>query len=215
MEKKEEYAKNSLVDSQSKWTLFSRDILYIAKELLSTLDALQVNQSIGKVPLPPIQEKLGRYEHFLQNNMVEIQRKHGIDMQKPTFIENLKGQMMGGARNQAGFDRMGGQAAFSQDGYQEGNSFEEEVAPIQRQLQNRFPPPQDLAPLDFAKIKEFLLNFDEEIKVSATLQALRWRLTKTKRKQNVRLVIYTYQHFDLLGCTHSSNQDASEPAIIN
>lgn len=59
------------------------------------------------------------------------------------------------------------------------------------------------------------MNFDEEIKVSATLQALRWRLTKTKRKQNVRLVIYTYQHFDLLGCTHSSNQDASEPAIIN
>lgn len=40
MEKKEEYAKNSLVDSQSKWTLFSRDILYIAKELLNTLDAL-------------------------------------------------------------------------------------------------------------------------------------------------------------------------------
>ena len=27
----------------------------------------------------------------------------------------------------------------------------------------------DLAPLDFSKIKEFLLNFGEEIKVSATL----------------------------------------------
>lgn len=40
LEKKEEYAKSALVDSQSKWTLFSRDILYIAKELLNTLDAL-------------------------------------------------------------------------------------------------------------------------------------------------------------------------------
>lgn len=64
------------------------------------------------------------------------------------------------------------------------------MAPVQRQLASRF---QDqLHSLDFQKIKAFLLNFDEEIKVSATLQALRWRLTKTKRKQAVKLVIYSY-----------------------
>lgn len=40
LEKKEEYAKSTLIDSQSKWTLFSKDILNIAKELLSTMDAL-------------------------------------------------------------------------------------------------------------------------------------------------------------------------------
>ena len=34
LEKKEEYAKSTLIDSQSKWTLFSKDILNIAKELL-------------------------------------------------------------------------------------------------------------------------------------------------------------------------------------
>jgi len=54
LEKKEEYAKTTLIESQSKWTLFSKDILNIAKELLNTLNALQVNQSISKVPLPPI-----------------------------------------------------------------------------------------------------------------------------------------------------------------
>lgn len=43
LEKKEEYAKTTLVESQSKWTLFSKDILNIAKELLNTLQALQVN----------------------------------------------------------------------------------------------------------------------------------------------------------------------------
>ncbi len=37
LEKKEEYAKTTLVESQSKWTLFSKDILNIAKELLNTL----------------------------------------------------------------------------------------------------------------------------------------------------------------------------------
>ena len=40
LEKKEEYAKSTLIDSQSKWTLFSKDILNIAKELLQTMDAL-------------------------------------------------------------------------------------------------------------------------------------------------------------------------------
>ena len=34
VEKKEEYAKQTLIDSQSKWTLFSKDVLNIAKELL-------------------------------------------------------------------------------------------------------------------------------------------------------------------------------------
>ena len=103
------------------------------------------------------------------------------------------------------------------------NSFEQEVEPIQRQLENRFHPmdggqppqgmqgmnsgfnvmpqvpmvvqmqssnpqqqlmaiQQDLAPLDYERIKGFLANSNEEIKVCATLQALRWRLTKTKRK---------------------------------
>lgn len=51
LEKKEEYAKSTLIESQSKWTLFSKDILNISKELLLTLDALQVSQSISKVPL--------------------------------------------------------------------------------------------------------------------------------------------------------------------
>jgi hypothetical protein len=58
LEKREEYAKQSLIESQGKWTLFSRDILNIAREFLHTLDALQVNQSISKVPLVHIQEKL-------------------------------------------------------------------------------------------------------------------------------------------------------------
>ena len=54
IEKKEEYAKTTLIDSQSKWTLFSKDILNIAKELQTTLDALQIRQTINKVPMEPI-----------------------------------------------------------------------------------------------------------------------------------------------------------------
>jgi len=131
------------------------------------------------------------------------------------------------------------------------NSFDQEVEPIHRVLENRFhpmegvhPPPgvqglgsegfnamqqmplpplsrvnptqqlmqlqEELAPLDFAKIKKFLIDSTEEIRVCSTLQALRWRLTKTKRKQLVKLVILSYAHFDLLDCKKAARLAASE-----
>ena len=52
------------------------------------------------------------------------------------------------------------------------------VNPAQQLMQMQ----DELAPLDFDKIKAFLVDSSEEIRVCATLQALRWRLTKTKRK---------------------------------
>jgi hypothetical protein len=71
-------------------------------------------------------------------------------------------------------------------------------------MEQRGPPPvmslKDLAPLNFAKIKHFLMNSNEELKICATLQALRWRLTKAKRKSLVKQVIHLYMNFDLLGC---------------
>ena len=143
------------------------------------------------------------------------------------------------------------------------NSFEQEVEPIQRQLENRFHPmegvqpphgmqgisslnginggfngmqqipipmqmqpsnpqqqlmlmQQDLAPLNYENIKHFLANSTEEIKVCATLQALRWRLTKTKRKQLVKYVIHAYQNYDLLGCQTASlaREDSKEQQFL-
>jgi hypothetical protein len=139
------------------------------------------------------------------------------------------------------------------------NSFEQEVEPIQRQLENRFhpmegvhPPPgmqginglgsegfigmqqmpmpslnpinpmqqlmqmqEELAPLNYLKIKQYLVESNEEIRVCATLQALRWRLTKTKRKQLVKLVIHAYQHYDLLDCKKAARAAVEDdPASI-
>ena len=53
---------------------------------------------------------------------------------------------------------------------------------------------QPLAPLNYEAIKDFLLNSSETVKVCATLQAFRWRLTKTRRKRTLKQVIYTYMH---------------------
>jgi len=37
----------------------------------------------------PIHEKMARYEAFLNNNSDELEKKHGISMNKKTFIQNV------------------------------------------------------------------------------------------------------------------------------
>lgn len=54
LQKKEQYAKNTLIQSQSKWTSFAREIVNISKELLFSLEAMGVKQSINKISLVPI-----------------------------------------------------------------------------------------------------------------------------------------------------------------
>lgn len=72
---------------------------------------------------------------------------------------------------------------------------------------------EELAPLDYGRIKTFLVDSVEDIKVCATLQALRWRLNKTKRKQLVKLVIHAYQNFDLLDCKKAALAAKSDQEV--
>lgn len=77
---------------------------------------------------------------------------------------------------------------------------------------------EELAPLDYSKIKKFLIDSNEDIKVCATLQALRWRLNKTKRKQLVKLVIHAYMKYDLLDCkkaAETANQEDKGVILID
>ena len=75
-----------MIDSQSKWTNFSKEILNISKELLFTIESMGVKQTVNQVSLVPIRDKMARYEAFLNNNVEELEKKHGITMNKRTFI---------------------------------------------------------------------------------------------------------------------------------
>ena len=78
LQKKEEYAKQTLIDSQSKWTNFSKEILNISKELLFSLESMGAKFTLNKVSLVPIKDKMARFEAFLNNNSEELEKKHGI-----------------------------------------------------------------------------------------------------------------------------------------
>ena len=89
LQKKEEYTRQTLIESQSKWTNFSKEILNISKELLFTVESMGAKSTFNKISLLPIRDKMSRYEAFLNNNADELEKKHGITMNKRTFIQNV------------------------------------------------------------------------------------------------------------------------------
>jgi len=54
LQKKEQYAKSTLIQSQSKWTSFAREITNISKELLFSLEAMGAKTTVNKIALLPI-----------------------------------------------------------------------------------------------------------------------------------------------------------------
>jgi len=49
-----------------------------------------VKATVNKIGLSPIRDKMARYEAFLNNNSDELEKKHGIQMNKRTFIESIQ-----------------------------------------------------------------------------------------------------------------------------
>lgn len=79
-----------MIESQSKWTTFSKEILNISKELLFTLESMGAKLTLNKISLLPIRDKMARYEAFLNNNSEELEKKHGISMNKRSFLQNIQ-----------------------------------------------------------------------------------------------------------------------------
>jgi hypothetical protein len=46
------------------------------------MEKLNIQQTINKISLLPIRDKMARYEAFLNNNSDELEKKHGIPMDK-------------------------------------------------------------------------------------------------------------------------------------
>ena len=122
LQKKEEYTRQTLIESQSKWTNFSKEILNISKELLFTIESMGVKQTVNKISLVPIRDKMARYEAFLNNNSEELEKKHGIPMNKRSFIQNIQQQQQ---LQGNGINHFASMSSQPMD-----NSFEEEINPM-------------------------------------------------------------------------------------
>jgi len=55
-------------------------------------------------------------------------------------------------------------------------------------------------PLNFQEVRQLFLEMEDLTLICAVLQALKWRITKTRKAYTRRLVVISYVAFDLVGC---------------
>ncbi len=86
LQKKEQYAKKTLLESQFKWTNFSLDILNNCKDLIFAMDQRNIRQftvNNGQMKnLDQIITRITKYDSFLQNNAKELSEK-GLNINIP------------------------------------------------------------------------------------------------------------------------------------
>ena len=66
LEKQEQNTKLMFITSQQKWSKFSRNILFIAKQLMTVVDNSGVSDSINTIVYRSMKEKLVKYETILK-----------------------------------------------------------------------------------------------------------------------------------------------------
>ena len=89
LQKKEEYSRTTLIESQSKWTKFSIEILNIAKETTLSLEAFGQYQTYNQIGILQIKEKLQKFEAFLTSNQQELESKYGIPFNQSNILNSL------------------------------------------------------------------------------------------------------------------------------
>ena len=172
-----EAGKEKLLESQNNWTLFSKDILAISKELHKAVLAMKNKQRVSDELLSSSKAQIDKYEAFLNSNQVvfnETPRSESTPASEPR-------KSIPPPQNQL-----------------KSPSFGQQITGIE------IPEPQSIGEnpaIDYKKLKQFVLTSSDELKTCAVLQALKWRITRN-RKRSGRLVVMTeYVNEDLLGCS--------------
>jgi len=182
LKSKEEYARKTLIESQTKWTSFCRGILGICKALL----APEVDPTLRK----DVTDKVTKYEKILcanEDDLKDIENRYNQPESQPSRESYPK---FSSHSNNPPADMMNA-----------------DMADISQSLSmiSQIQTPPILSTLNFIKIKEFLNTVTDEIKICALLQALRWRMTRAKHGEPRREVIKSYVENDLLGLNDHEN----------
>eukprot|EP01017_Pseudomicrothorax_dubius_P016284 TRINITY_DN1848_c0_g1_i5.p1 TRINITY_DN1848_c0_g1~~TRINITY_DN1848_c0_g1_i5.p1 ORF type:complete len:864 (+),score=199.42 TRINITY_DN1848_c0_g1_i5:102-2693(+) len=183
LEKKEELAKLNLLDSQKKWSDFSKDLVSISKNLLTIIEGLTGSQKDNPFAtnIENLRNKIVRYDQFLSTNLDDlVALSQDYSVFEKASIWNEEGQ----------------------------NEFSA-ISPAGTQLHKRegllnYPV------IDFVRVMERLEGPAPENYKRAILQALRWRVSKTYGINIRRAVIVSYSTNDILSLksNHSEVLDA-------
>ncbi len=201
-----EAAKDKLLESQANWTLFSKDILAISKELYKAIIAMKNRQKVPEELLATSKAQIDKYESFLNSNQVIFRESQSSEPTPRESSEVVSVPEAGRPREPSDASA----AAPSQESSEPTRRRELPGAPTQLKSPSFGQQPLtgvevpdalvECPAINYAKLKQFLLTSTDDLKVSAVLQALRWRITRN-RKRSARLAIMSeYMREDLLSC---------------
>jgi len=191
--------KEKLLESQKNWTFFSKDILSISQELYRAIVSLLNNQKISPEMLATSRNQIDKYEQFLNENQAIFrdQRASSSELsqkdlstrneQKPP-PEPVKPSLLQKPKE----DDITKQLKSPQFGQPIGGI---ELNEAQSIIENQ--------PVDYKKVKQFLLTSIDDLKICAVLQALRWRITRNKKRTGRLSIMSEYIREDLLGCKNN------------
>jgi len=152
LQQREEYTRNTLVESQTKWTSFCKDILNLTRELYSCLESIRRGFIVDSNLISAIMEKVNRYEIFLNSNGDDVsvsysQADHSISDLTPSPHRRDLSEMS--------------------------------VAPIhlEKEMIKGY---STLPHLNYAIVIRDLNNLQDDMQVCSLLQALRWRLSRSQ-----------------------------------
>lgn len=156
LQKREEYARNTLLESQTKWTNFSKDILNMTKELYRTIEAVKRGNIPNKDLLDAIFEKILRYDSFLNASNEELSGNASFSY---SIADHSNSDFTPSPRRQ--------------------DISESSMAPL-RSDKNLIKGSSNLPHLNYAIIIRDLSSLQDDLQVCALLQALRWRLSRSQ-----------------------------------
>lgn len=215
-----EKVRNILLQSQTKWSGFSQNLLKIAENFYYVMEKTDVLEKVDQKWLMEQVAKLTKYKKFLVDLQKEKDVTDGIISQSRgnsaiyqdrgndkfpeesiephgigngSFSDTRSGSYVTYYKNQHDLYQLQydtAQEARIGQEYYDGQHMEE--MEDERQL--------TLAPLDYNKIKMFIFHSQEESKVCVTLHALRWRINKSRPGNQRRHVLFAFSEYDILGC---------------
>lgn len=192
LKKREEYIRTTLIESQTKWTGFSKGILSVCKSLLEVSKSNKGNEALRQKIFDAATSKVEKYEKILATNeqdLQEIEHKYKESLNSPQIKQVISPKQASVLPNIGEIDE---QASISSINY--------------KASQDLSMTDQVLPDLSYDKLKDVLQNSKEPLRICALLQALRWRITRTKHGMPRKAIIQSFVDNDLLSCSAQNSQ---------
>ena len=148
--RREAYTRKTLIESQSKWTSFSKGILSLCKNLMSTYSSTQASNTEKQKIISAANEKVKKYEKIIETNEQDLQN---IEQEYQKALE------------------MSNQQRLQNSAFSISQHREESRTLSPAKSQDRSISDYILPELQYSKIRDILKESKDHLKICAILQA--------------------------------------------